>query len=142
MTRFCKSRPILTVRSTRSAPAKPWSACAYSEVIVVKYTTKTGRALPHGRTTRRSKLVRTRSRGQERPLPLNMQCHPQALTPTPRNPQCFSTDWVRAHYACMPDNRQHYIEGRGLTIQGPWTPHSIEIEGKIVGWCADAAYGL
>ena len=109
---------------------------------MVKYTTKTGRALPHGRTTRRSKLVRTRSRGQERPLPLNMQCHPQALTPTPRNVGCLPTDPVRAYYARLPDNRQHYIEGRGLSPPDLAKPGRVVVGGTHVGNCEVFSYAL
>lgn len=106
---------------------------------MVKHTTPTGRALPNGRTTRRSKLVRTRSRGQERPLPLSLQCHPQALMPTSRNPQCLAADPVRAHYARMPDNRAYYLDGRGL---GPEGFYSVHINGAEVGRTNTMEYGL
>lgn len=54
----------------------------------MRYVTRTGRALSKGRVTKRSSLVRTRQRGQERPLPFRLQCHPKALDRTPVHPQC------------------------------------------------------
>lgn len=56
------------------------------------YRTRTGRAKPNGKTTRRSQSVRqtkyVKGKGQDRPLPLDMACHPQALTRTPLHPGC------------------------------------------------------
>lgn len=54
------------------------------------HITRTGRALSPGRVTRKSKLVRTRARNQDRPLPISLQCHPKALSPTPVHPVCMT----------------------------------------------------
>lgn len=45
-------------------------------------------ASPQGRVTRRCKLVRTKQRHQEKPLPLDMQVLPQRMAPTPIHPGC------------------------------------------------------
>lgn len=57
-----------------------------------KTVTKNGRSLGPGTATRRSLAVRRSHRKMERPLPFVLQCHPIALRPTTRNPDC------RAYY--------------------------------------------
>lgn len=56
------------------------------------HTTRTGRAKPNGKTTRKSHSVRktkyAKGSGQDRPLPFSAACHPQALTRTPVHPEC------------------------------------------------------
>jgi hypothetical protein len=58
------------------------------------HTTRTGRAKPKGKTTRKSLATRrnkyVKGMGQDRPLSLDMQVHPQALTRTPVHPGCRS----------------------------------------------------
>lgn len=54
----------------------------------MRQVTKNGRALRKGRVTRASNAIRKRQRGQERPLPWDLQCHPQALHRTPTHPHC------------------------------------------------------
>lgn len=94
-----------------------------------KYVTKTGRALSPGRVTRAGNLVRKRSKST-RPLPIELQCHPKALTPTPVNPRCYSNvSWqgegmrmantlTRKQMAKHPELRKegkYEIEGYGHT---------------------------
>lgn len=52
--------------------------------------TPTGRAKSPGRVTRASLSV-ARS-GFGRPLPIDLQCHPKALSRTPYNPGCFTSE--------------------------------------------------
>lgn len=52
--------------------------------------TPTGRAKSPGRVTRASLSV-SRS-GFGRPLPIDLQCHPKALSRTPINPGCISSE--------------------------------------------------
>ena len=54
------------------------------------HVTATGRAKSEGRVTRASRLVRTRQRGQEQPLPFALTCHPKRLAPTAVHPECDS----------------------------------------------------
>lgn len=58
------------------------------------HTTRTGRAKPNGRTTRKSHSVKLpkypKGKGQDRPLPFSHACHPQALTRTPIHPGCLT----------------------------------------------------
>lgn len=82
------------------------------------YRTRTGRAKPNGKTYRSSQNVRkakyTKGKGQDRPLPLDMQCHPQALTPTPRHPGCV-TDKSSYNVGQWEDNTvEDFVEGIGL----------------------------
>ena len=51
----------------------------------MRYITKTGRSYRSGRTTRASLAVK---RPKVKPLPLHLQCHPQALHRTPTHPAC------------------------------------------------------
>lgn len=56
------------------------------------HTTRTGRAKPRGKTTRRSLSIKgtkyAKGAGQDRPLGFERMCHPQALTRTPLHPSC------------------------------------------------------
>lgn len=56
------------------------------------HTTRTGRAKPNGKVTKKSHSVRktkyAKGSGQDRPLPFGLACHPQVLTRTPVHPGC------------------------------------------------------
>ena len=54
------------------------------------HTTRTGRAVPTGKVTRRSLGVRKTKyvKGQDRPLGFDHACHPQALVRTAQHPEC------------------------------------------------------
>ena len=58
------------------------------------HTSRTGRAKPRGKTTRKSLSVRktkyAKGKGQDRPLGFDRMCHPQALVRTPLHPGCVS----------------------------------------------------
>ena len=82
------------------------------------HRTRTGRAMPNGKTTRQSAKVRktkyAKGRGQDRPLPLDMTCHPQALTRTPVHPDC-RTGLSSYNVAQWHENTvEDFVEGYGL----------------------------
>jgi hypothetical protein len=82
------------------------------------HRTRTGRAKPNGKTTRQSLAVRktkyASGAGQDRPLPLDMACHPQALTPTPVHPGC-RTDMSSYNVGQWEElTVEDFVEGYGL----------------------------
>ncbi len=85
------------------------------------HTTRSGRALPHGRVTRRGLAV-GRPRGV-RPLPLSMQVRPQVLTPMPRHPGCFTSHPASRAFLAFRDalSSAEYGLGYGLSGNGPAT---------------------
>lgn len=83
---------------------------------MTEHVTKHGRAISLGRVFRRCQLVRTRCRHQEQPLPVELQCHPKALTPTPVHPNCRSSAaWRGRAQAMMRDwTKRQMLSGIGL----------------------------
>lgn len=79
-------------------------------------TTRSGRALPTGKTTRRSLSVK---RPSVKPLPLHLQCYPQAMVRTPRHPGCTtSVAWTGVALSLersMANDTVGYAYGRGLS---------------------------
>lgn len=56
-----------------------------------RWVTPNGRCKAPGRVTRASLAMRRNARGDlGRPLPIHLQCHPKALSPTSRNPDCLT----------------------------------------------------
>lgn len=104
------------------------------------HRTRTGRAMPNGKTTRQSTKVRktkyVKGTGQDRPLPLDMACHPQALTRTPVHPDC-RTVLSSYNVAQWSDNTvEDFVEGCGLSHipeQGMWEVR-LPGTGYIVGY--------
>lgn len=98
---------------------------------------KYGRANPHGTVTRASENVRRVARKQERPLPMHLQCHPQYLMPTSRNPDCETSEWF-GDYAEMYVHFKiaDFIGGKGLS-KGRWASGGFcvrdEESGKLIG---------
>lgn len=86
-----------------------------------RYVTRTGRVIAPGVVTRASKLLRSRSRKQEKPLPIHLQCHPKALSPTTRNPGCLTN---KHGYICTGYDLaylltvQQLTKGEGLCAAG------------------------
>ena len=91
----------------------------------MQHVTKTGRALSPGRVTRKSKLVRTRQRNQDRPLPTNLQCHPKRLSPTPVHPQCMTYRYASGYAVKFMKQSQYdttaFATGRWLSGEGNYT---------------------
>jgi len=102
----------------------------------VRKVTKTGRAISPGTVTRKSQSVKRRFKGASRPLPLNLQCHPKALKPTPINPGC---------YAYSRQNGRSYEYRRALGAIGILNgeklqksgKYRIELSGKPLGFLDD-----
>ena len=106
---------------------------------VLKYITRTGRALGQGRTYRSSHLVRTRCRGQEQPLPINLQCHPMALTRTPVHPKCYTSQvWRGRARAMMRDwTRAQMMGGIGLQhVATVGIDYGVTVNGRCKGFAA------
>lgn len=98
------------------------------------------RAKRIGRVTRRSTTIRYPAH-EGRPLPFALQCLPQMLDPTPRNPGCATTRTWGGEYARMlrEYGLQSFLDGQGLDVN-PRT-WAVKIEGRTY-WTDDAQYGL
>lgn len=108
----------------------------------MKYVTKTGRAIGEGRTTRASKLIRKRPRGQRGgPLSTELACHPMRMSPTSLNPECVT---MARHYgigaSLVGYGRKAIARGLGLGFTGKYAVE-CSISG-IVGYTDDPVYGL
>ena len=113
------------------------------------HTTRTGRAKPKGKTYRKDSgsFVRTKYSKRrtakhvpDRPLPMDMQVHPQCLTRTPKHPGCRGTT--------RPASGE-YVKRAGLTVAdllngktlhskkrtGDWR---VMYMGVRLGWAAPA----
>lgn len=100
------------------------------------HVTPTGRAKPNGKSYRRQGC-RVRQTKQYRPLPMDLQCHPQALTPTSRNPGCV--DRRIAHFLraeMLNYNLDDYVHGVGLYVQSEPGMYRVSsaISGETLGW--------
>lgn len=86
-----------------------------------RFVTRTGRVIAPGIVTRASLKIRTRNRHQEKPLPIHLQCHPKALSPTTRNPLCqtFKAPHI-THGLRLADSLtvQQLLRGKGLRHKG------------------------
>lgn len=107
-----------------------------------RYVTKYGRAIGAGKVTRAQHLVRTRARRQERPLPLSMQCHPMAQTPTPLHPNCATPKLWGGHFIRIRDafTPGSFIAGFGLSRKPK--RFALYVQGKRRGYTDDINYGL
>lgn len=79
--------------------------------------TETGRAISVGRVTRASLGVKRQS---AKPLPIELQCHPKALSRTSRNPGCIrggSPHWGLG-YSGLDITREQILRGYGLRRKG------------------------
>lgn len=107
------------------------------------HTTRTGRAKPHGRTTRASQTVKkvkyAKGGKQDRPIGFDAMVHPQALTPTPRHPGC-ATNKAQYHVHQWADlSVPDICEGLGLE-HIPW-PELWEVRwpsGENLGYAQPA----
>lgn len=103
---------------------------------------RTGRSLPNGQTYRKAgsrvKYPKGRTAGHvpDRPLGMELACHPQALTPTPIHPGCVTSksqyhvaQWAHVDWA-------GFHRGAGLwdaPEDGDW--RVVEpITGEVIGW--------
>lgn len=101
--------------------------------------TATGRAISAGKVTRRSNLVRTRMNGQERPLPMDKQCHPKALTRTPRHPECYArTPQWGLSLQLEHLTRDDLLRGKGLKRAGRFELRTT----KLLGRTDDITYAM
>jgi hypothetical protein len=110
--------------------------------MTTRHVTKTGRAVQHGRTTRKSLSV-GRPKGVK-PLPLRLQCHPQALHRTTMNPGCekFPTP-TGGLVAIAPFSGLLCAVGHGLSTAPDRI--TLEVEGPLGSgtWYAhDTAYAM
>ena len=99
--------------------------------------TDTGRAITPGRVTRKSLSVR---RVSGKPLPINMQCHPVALTRTSLNPECMTYDTYAG--LALQLQRDHgtlwFLSGHGLNkTSGRF---SLEWYSEVMGYTDDPIY--
>jgi hypothetical protein len=83
--------------------------------------TPTGRAKSPGRVTRASLSVGRSGFGS--PLPIDLQCHPKALSRTPYNPGCFTSEqpWGGRflHHKAKAKARPHlYFTERAWPMEG------------------------
>jgi hypothetical protein len=105
--------------------------------------TPTGRARGEGRVFRSQHLVRTRARGQERPMSPDIMCHPMRQTPTALHPQCFADNSWGGHYARMIRGWTcaSFIRRKGL-VRSP-QPYALYVQGNEVhGYTDDLQFGL
>lgn len=105
-----------------------------------RWVTKTGRSTSPGRVTRAGQRVK---RPKAKPLPMHLQCHPKALTPTPRNPGCFkggSPHWGLGHYT-MEWTREEMLCGEGLDLRGRYSLVH-EATGDVLGLTDDIIYAM
>lgn len=119
------------------------------------HVTRTGRALSAGRVTRTSYSVAKGHTG--RPLPMHLQCHPKALTPTSVNPGCVSTTTPWAMwFLCF--KKKAESRGAAYFTERTWPKYdahscTLYVQGKLtfttndlnkaIGWKrAAASYGV
>lgn len=115
----------------------------------MEYVTRNGRSKGPGRGTRASLSVRRRGRGQDRPLPFALQCHPPKLARTPRHPGCGTfLPWggPMARYAKLAQadstvfQRGAFLSGEGewaLYVQSPhfkYGPFRHHDANEALGW--------
>lgn len=96
------------------------------------HTTRTGRAKPNGKVRRSSASVRKTKyvKRQDKPLPFDLQCHPQVLERTPRHPSCI-TQHIGFDVARFKDlNSLNFLEGVGLVR----TTRDILDDWMLVRW--------
>ena len=75
-----------------------------------KYITKNGRVTGQGRVTRASSLVgRPKQKGQL-PLPMELQCYPQAWERTTQHPECNSVPHPHGGAAHSLNNAMHRLD--------------------------------
>lgn len=103
--------------------------------------TITGRAISPGRVTRASYGVRRGNLGK--PLPVHLQCHPVALTPTPRNPGCAT--YVSYPVLALKLQNEHgtlwFSSGKGLTDKGKYLIEGYDSLGTYrMGYTDDPIY--
>lgn len=103
-----------------------------------RFVTRTGRALPTGSTTRRTLTVK---RPSVPPLPLHLQCHPQALRRTTRNPGCNT--YLRPREGDFP--REHFFSpayeaGKWLSTEP--SPVSVEVVGFGTWYAPSLPYAM
>lgn len=96
---------------------------------------RTYRALPNGRVTRQSKLVKRRHRKQDRPLPFGLQVLPQRLAPTPLNPACATREpfWLTIHYGRSLIRMIESAEAEGFSREKVPGGFEVTIMSAIVG---------
>lgn len=92
--------------------ARGCSQCEPPQVTI------TGRAISAGSVTRASYGVSRSHNG--RPLPTHLQCHPKSLTPTPRNPACYTHTSYAGLAARMREEHGTFwfLNGQGLNGSG------------------------
>jgi hypothetical protein len=104
----------------------------------LKYITKTGRALRSGKTTRASLRVK---RPKVKPLPLHLQCYPQALHRTPTHPACATFVQPEGYMRAMASTPiMRLLTGSGLSK----TPDRVRvvIEGHGTWYAHDSAHAF
>lgn len=92
-----------------------------SWVAKTRWVTPTGRCKGPGRATRASHKVRRSSNCP--PLPIHLQCHPVALTKTPRHPGCLKNaqpHWGLGMYG-LDVTREEMLCGEGLDLRGRYS---------------------
>ena len=104
-----------------------------------QHTTKTGRALPIGRVTRKSREV-GRPKGVK-PLPLHLQCHPQYAHKLPRHPDCdTSPDIGPGMLALIPCASILHAVGHLLSKEPG--PIHVEVVGHGTWYADDSAFAF
>jgi hypothetical protein len=103
-----------------------------------KYVTATGRAHRYGRTTRKSHAVK---RPKAKPLPLHLQCHPQALHHTTHNPDCATyKEPTGSLIANSPFQTMLFTVGHLLTVHKDRV--RVVVEGHGTWYAHDSAYAF
>lgn len=109
-----------------------------------RYVTDNGRSLPTGTVTRNSLSVK---RQKVKPLPFELQCHPQPLRRKPRHPQCLTEVSHVGHQMRIAKQntmrtQSRYSTGHGLSTEpstcevvvhghGTWYHHDMHY---ALGW--------
>lgn len=115
-----------------------------------RFVTVTGRTIATGRITRASHAVSGKHDGK--PLPLHLQCHPPALTPTSHNPACLKMRRQHVGLALrLPYTMEQILNGEGLERQGryalqtcgnPALPATTHYQHRVIGYTDDVILGL
>jgi hypothetical protein len=113
------------------------------ETMPKRTVTRTGRAISPGRVTRASLSTKRPSGRYNKPLPFSSQCHPKALSPTSRNPDCFTyvpQDGL-SHQMAMLFTRNDFLRGLGLSKEGKYSLIHIRFD-RIVGYTDDITLAI
>jgi len=107
------------------------------------HVTPTGRAKPNGRTTRASQSVKKTkyAKRQDRPLGFDLQCHPQALARTSRNPGCATVHLGFDVHMFRELDSWDFLTGVGLvrtsrTLGNDWLLVRIADTGEPLGFAS------